>query len=76
MIFKLVNNIEIENNKYNLIKVFINSNTKNNDNTLDTPIISDLIALPEFANSTSKTNLDFNHICGPCIENKLIQVVI
>lgn len=68
--------INIEDNKYNPTKVFINSNTENNGNTLDTSIVLNLAALPEFAANISKMNSDFDHIYILCVENKLTQVVI
>lgn len=73
---KLVDGINIEDNEYNPTKVFIDSDTEDNDNTSDTPIVSDPTAPPELAANASETNSDFDHICGPCVGNKSTQVVI
>lgn len=62
----LVDGIEIEGNEYDPTKNFIHSDTKDDDNTLGTPIVSDPDAPPELAANASKTNSDFNHICDPC----------
>lgn len=68
--------IEIKDNEYNPTKVFIDNDTKNNDNTSSIPIVTDPTAPPEFATNASKINSDFDYICGPCIGSKSIQVVI
>lgn len=57
-------------------KFSIDSDTKDDDNTLDTPIVSDPDAPPELAANASKTNSDFNHICDPCARSKSTRVVI
>lgn len=72
----MVDSINIEDNKYNSIKVFINSNTENNGNILNIPIISNPAVLPELAANISETNSDFDHICILCIGKKSTQVVI
>lgn len=61
---------EIEGNEYDPTKAFIDSDTKDDDNTLDTPIFSDPDA------NASKTNSDFDHICDPCAGSKSTRVVI
>ncbi len=78
--FKLVDGIEIEEKEYDPTKVFIDSDTEDDDDTLVGPIISDPNAppkhLPEFAANASETNSDFDHICGQCIGSKSTRVVI
>lgn len=71
-----MNSIKIKNNEYNFIKVFIGNNIEDNDNILNTLIISDPTTLSKLAASAFKINSDFDHICGPCIGSKLIQVFI
>lgn len=73
---KLVDGINIENNEYDPTKVFIDSDTENNDDTSDTPIVSDPTAPPELAANASETNSDFDHICGQCVGSKSTRVVI
>lgn len=68
--------IDIEDNENNPIEVFINSNTKNNDNTSGILIVSGLTASSELAANVSKTNSDFDNICSPYIRSKSTQVVI
>ena len=68
--------IDIKDNKYDPIEVFIDSNTEDNDNTSSTPIVSGPTALPELAASASETNSVFDHICGPCVGSKSTRVVI
>lgn len=68
--------INIEDNEYNPIKVFIDSDTKDNDNILDTSIVSNPTVLLKLVANASETNSDFNYICGPCIGSKSTQIVI
>lgn len=72
----LVYGIEIEGNEYDPTKIFIDSDTKDDENTLDTPIVSDPDAPSELAAYASKKNSDFNHICDPCAGSKSTRVVI
>lgn len=73
---KLVDDINIEDNEYDPTEVFIDSDTEDNGNTSDTPIVSNPTAPPEFAANASETNSDFDHICGPCVGSKSTRVVI
>lgn len=72
----MVDGIDIEDNEYNPTKVFIDSDTEDDDDTSDTPIISDPAAPPELAANASETNSNFDHICGPCVGSKSTRVVI
>lgn len=56
--------IEIEDNEYDPTEVFIDSDTKVDDDTPGTPIISGLTTLSELAAKVSETNSDFDHIYG------------
>lgn len=69
---KLIDGIDIKSNEYNPTKVFIDSDTEDNNNTSDTLIVSGPTTPPEFAASASETNSVFDHICGPCVGSKSI----
>lgn len=62
--------IKIKDNKYNFTKIFIDSNTEDNDNTSSTAIVSDITVLPKLAANISETNSYFDHIYDLCIGNK------
>lgn len=72
----MIDGIEIKDNEYNFTKIFINSNTKDNDNTSGTPIVSNITTLPKLAANIFETNSNFDHIYCPYIESKSTQVVI
>lgn len=74
--FKLVDGIDIKANEYDPTKVFIDSDTEDDDDTSGTPIVSGPTAPPELAASASETNSVFDHICGPCVGSKSTRVVI
>lgn len=73
---KLVDDINIEDNEYDPTEVFIDSDTENNGDTSNTPIVSNPTAPSELAANASETNSDFDYICGPCVGSKSTQVVI